>query len=243
MSFFLLLGTIADAAPTPPPSFGVPNTSSASPGGSPIEIDDCTAGMSEGLLISRSNGSFKIVFTNEGAVVADLVRFQINFGSESIFIRDVGKYSPGVTITHVYKRRGGNVVSSPLLKPAALTCSLIAAHFVDGTEWTPPTEGSAPANVAPPQAIGNGFIAVQLEQTTKGVTVKFALPGGPAQKAGITQGDVIEAVDGQRVATINEAVTMLSASPAGTVLQISISRAGTKIVVPVTVTQRPPATS
>lgn len=199
--------------------------------------------MSEGLLISRSNGSFKIVFTNEGAVVADLVRFRIDFGSERIFIRDVGKYSPGVTITHIYKRRGGNVVSSPLLKPAALSCSLIAAHFVDGSEWTPTGERTTPANTATNPTIGNGFIAVQLEQTTTGVTVKFALPGGPAQIAGITQGDVIEAVDGQRVATINEAVTMLSASPVGTVLQISISRSGTKLVVPVTVVARPPAAS
>ena len=232
----LALSTPATAAPTPP-SFGVQNNSNVRPGGPPVEIDDCTAGTTNGLLINRSNGSFRVVFTNEGNTPADLIRFQLAYGSERIFVRDVGNYSPGITITHVFKRRGGNVISSPLFKPAPFSCSVVAVHFVDGSEWTPPGTSIAPT-IAMPN--GNGYIAVQLAQTPDGATIKFAFPGGPAQKAGLTQGDIIAAIDGQRIATLDEALTMLAGSSVGTVLQITISRSGFVLTIPVTVGQRPP---
>ncbi|MGH7708858.1 MAG: hypothetical protein ACREM8_02965 [Vulcanimicrobiaceae bacterium] len=134
---------MAPARADSPPTLTVPNTSNVPPGGSPIEIESCTPRTTGGLLVSQSDGNFNVVFTNEGAVAADLVRFQIDYGSERLFIRDVGHFSPGVTVTHVFRRRGGNVVSSPLFGGTSFSCTVAAAHFVNGSEWTPPASDAA----------------------------------------------------------------------------------------------------
>jgi hypothetical protein len=43
----------------------VPNTSDHPPTGSPIEIEDCKAGQTGGMLVAESNGNFEIVFAEQ----------------------------------------------------------------------------------------------------------------------------------------------------------------------------------
>src|SRR5579871_3818429 len=103
-------------------TLGVPNTGNAPPKGPPVQIEDCQAGTKGDPLLTQSDGTFKISFTNESNVAADIVRFRVQYGNEDLAIRDVGEFSPGVTINHGFKDRGSNVVSSPLLAPAKLNC-------------------------------------------------------------------------------------------------------------------------
>src|ERR1700736_6039644 len=153
-------------------TLGVPNEGNSPPTGSPVQIEDCTTGARGGALVAESNREFKIVFTNEGRLVADLVRFRIDYGTEQLTIRDVGKFTPGVTVTHVYRRRGGNVFSSPLFAPVKLSCSVAAIHFTDGTEWTP---GAATANAVRSSigmpAAGSGFLGIRLQQSAEGLVI------------------------------------------------------------------------
>lgn len=130
LTFFSLVSASGSSAQ----SFGVPNTGNAPPTGSPIEIEDCKTGQTGGMLLAESDGNFDVEFTNEGNTTADLIRFEIDLGQERLFIRDAGKFSPGVTIKHRFRQRGGNFVSSPLFSPAAFHCSVAAVHFVDGTD-------------------------------------------------------------------------------------------------------------
>jgi len=209
---FVALPAYADASP-------------ALSGASPIEIESCVAGTTGGLLISQSNGSFKVEFTNEGAVPADMIRFEIDYGGERLFIRDVGHFAPGVTINHIFRRRGGNVVSSPLFGSAPFTCEVAAVHLTDGTQWTPV---GAAAAATPPKRLGNGYLGVMFAPPeAAGVKVALVLPSSPAQNAGIQKGDFITAIDGESVDTISDAITLISASPIGTVLDVTVRRGGT----------------
>jgi type II secretory pathway component PulC len=214
---------------------------------SPIQVEDCKTPYVGGLLLAETIEKFTIVFTNEGSVTADLVRFEIHLGQEDIFIRDVGKFEPGITVTHVFRKRGGNVVTSPLFAPAPFYCGVASAHFIDGTDWTP----SSPPNVsstallpAPAQTplplSGNGYIGLVLQQTDAGVVVHLVLPGAPAEQAGIHQGDLIFQIDRQRAATVADAITLISATPPGTKLSIMVIRDGTQQTLNAIVAARPP---
>jgi membrane-associated protease RseP (regulator of RpoE activity) len=166
------------------------------------------------------------VFTNEGRVPADLIRFRVDFGNESIAIRDSGIFSPGVTITHVYKHRGGNVYSSPLFAPAKLSCTVDAVHFKDGSDWTPEAAAAAAVHATEVKPIGDGFIGIQMEQTPQGVVARLLFPGGPARTAGMMQGDVLEKIDEQRITNVPDAITLISSVHPGTPLTITVVRDG-----------------
>ena len=219
-------------------SLGVPNTGNAPPSGSPVQIEDCVASGIGGALLAKSNRRFKVVFTNEGKVSADLIRFRIDFGEESLAIRDAGTFAPGVTVTHVFRNRGGNVYSSPLFAPAPLRCTIDAVHFRDGSEWTP-TGAAQTAALSAPVVQGNGWIGVAMEQTGDGVVAHLLVPGGPARVAGMLQGDVIDRIDDQHVATEAEALSLISEAQPGLRLKITVLRNDGPHDLIVTVGQRP----
>jgi len=231
-------------AQTPPPTLGVPNTNPVAPRTSPIQVEACTTPEIGGLLIARTTAAFKITFTNEGSVTADLVRFEIQLGEEDVFIRDVGKFEPGVTITHTFRRRGGNVVTSPLLGPAKFGCGVASAHFIDGSVWTQP-DPSAPQPVpeTPTPLAGDGYVGIQLAETDAGLVVHLLVPNGPADKAGLQQGDLIFKIDRQRVSSIADAITLISATRPGTTLPITVIRDGTQQTFTLVVETRPPGAS
>jgi hypothetical protein len=91
-----------------------------------------------------TTGELVINFTNYGPVTADIIRFHVQYGDQSLFIRDVGTFSPGIEITHKFKWFEGDLQLSPLLqghKP--VMCDVAWSHFTNGTIW--------PAPVPPPQ--------------------------------------------------------------------------------------------
>lgn len=239
-SVFLILAL--SAGPAAAQTFGVPNTSNAAPTGAPVQIEDCKTGQDGGLLIAQSDGNFEISFTNEGATTADLVRFQIELGQEQIFIRDAGKFAPGVTIKHRYRRRGGNVVSSPLLSPVSFHCSVAAVHFVDGSDWTPSAAAATSSGgaFAAPTLLGDGYLGLKMQQTADGVIIALVMPAGPAANAGMHQGDRIASIESNNIASLSDALQLISATPPGTKLHLTVFRNGQPVQVTAIVGKRPP---
>ena len=217
-------------------SLSVPNTSNSLPTGSPVQIEDCTTGGEGGSLLTASNGRFRIVFTNEGVVRADLLKFRINYGSENFLIRDKGSFAPGVTVTHVFRSRGGTVYSSPLFSPAKVSCTVEAAHFVDGSEWTPSVAVSNTTALPP---AGKGYLGISFAQTASGVFISLLVPSGAGRKAGLRQGDLISTIDEQHVSTVAEALQLISGSEPGASLKMSVVRDGTTLEIVATVGKRP----
>jgi hypothetical protein len=232
-----LFASSAAEAQTPPPILNVPNTSTAPPTGSPIEVEDCKLQYQGGLMLAKT-GKLVIEFTNEGDVTADMVRFRIGWGTgDAAFIRDQGKFSPGITVKHELKQAEGALVS-PLFSHPNLQCSVQSVHFVDGSIWTaqsapaPPTAAIAestpsPASSTEIRSYGTGYIGAEFQQVDQNtIRVRLVLPGSPADQGGLKQNDVINSIDGERLASIQDLTELITASPAGIVLRFSVDRNG-----------------
>jgi len=72
-----------------------------------------------------------------------------------------------------------------------------------------------------------------------GELIRSVTPGGPADRAGIQQGDVIVAINGQALTEDDRLAYVVSTLPAGTRVPIEVLRNGQRKTVTVTVGQRP----
>jgi hypothetical protein len=116
------------------PTLGVPvkPTGAAGP---PVEIDECKLLYSGNWLAGESSG-VQIKFTNDSTLVADIVSFRVTAtGGETGIIRDVGKFSPGIEITHHYREGDGHMMFAPIFTHPHLDCSVLSVHFSDGSVW------------------------------------------------------------------------------------------------------------
>lgn len=227
---------------TAPPILNVQNANTAPLSGDPIEVEDCHIQELGGMLLART-GLLEIEFTNESRVTADLVRFRIKWGEHGVaYIRDQGKFSPGITIKHKFRQGEGRVVS-PIFSHPDLRCSVQSAHFVDGTTWTRPVSsvGQPSARPTTSSAVPRGYVGAVFEQLTAAtVSVRLVIPGSPAFTAGLEQGDVIDAIDGERISLVSDATTLISGSQSGSVLKFQIARAGQEeLVLDIAVAPRP----
>jgi len=112
------------------PTVGVPviPTGAAGP---PVEIDECTL-LYSGNQVAGESAGVAMKFTNDSTLTADVINFRVSAGSENGIIRDVGKFSPGIEITHHYKEGSGHMMFSPLLSHPHLYCTVASVHFTDG---------------------------------------------------------------------------------------------------------------
>jgi serine protease Do len=96
-----------------------------------------------------------------------------------------------------------------------------------------------------------GYLGVMIQQVTpelakafkvpegKGALVGDVTPGGPADKAGLQKGDVIEQLNGQTVDSINELRLQIASMPPGTVAHLKILRNGDESDIAVTLGELP----
>ncbi len=106
---------------------------------SPITVSTCSLMFGATNLASQIKG-VQISFTNESALVADLVVFRVKINGAESLIRDVGTFSPGVAIVHDYRTAQGQFVLpsvlSQLFGRPSITCDVDSARFVGGKIWT-----------------------------------------------------------------------------------------------------------
>jgi len=88
--------------------------------------------------------------------------------------------------------------------------------------------------------VDRGWLGVMCEDDGgTGVMVTSVLPGSPAATAGLRPGDVVEAVDSHQIVSFADLEARLYASPPGTVLLLTVLRAGNVATMPVTVAAKP----
>jgi serine protease Do len=73
----------------------------------------------------------------------------------------------------------------------------------------------------------------------QGELIRSVSPGGPAARAGIQQGDVVVAVNGQPVSPDQSLAYLVSQQPVGAKVPVTVVREGQRRTVTVTVAQRP----
>lgn len=100
------------------------------------------------------------------------------------------------------------------------------------------------------EGIQRGFIGVQLEpldadkarafgiDTTKGAIVNSVTPGLPGEQAGLQQGDIVVAVDGERVDTVRDMIYLISSRHPGQTVILEVFRWGEYLELPVTLGDR-----
>jgi Do/DeqQ family serine protease len=76
-------------------------------------------------------------------------------------------------------------------------------------------------------------------KTTQGVIIAGVVRNGPAHRAGVEPGDVVEAVDGKKIVEARDALLAISARKPGSKVRLDILREGKKLTVEVSVIERP----
>jgi serine protease Do len=87
--------------------------------------------------------------------------------------------------------------------------------------------------------IERGWLGVSVEDSDNGVTIAGVERTSPAARAGIRQGDMILAVNGEHIETSRGLIRAIAAIPPGKEVSLSIRRQGRAMDVPVTVGRRP----
>ena len=70
----------------------------------------------------------------------------------------------------------------------------------------------------------HSWLGMALSETAAGLEVLYAMPGGPAAKAGIAVGDVLAAVDGRSVASLRDAQDALLSLAPSTLVKLAVRR-------------------
>jgi serine protease Do len=87
--------------------------------------------------------------------------------------------------------------------------------------------------------IERGWLGVSVEDSRSGVTVAGVERTSPAARAGIRQGDMILAVNGEHIETSRGLIRSVAAASPGSNVNLSIRRQGRDFDVSVTVGRRP----
>lgn len=105
----------------------------------------------------------------------------------------------------------------------------------------PPPEDGAPVESAS-RGGEPGWLGVELAarpQAEAGVLVRDVLPRSPAERAGLSSGDVIISVDGQNVGRPSDVVRLVSSRQAGERLSLAVMRGGADRLFAATLVPRP----
>lgn len=148
-------------------------------GASPITINSCgpivekNSGTSiAGINVAATSSGMHIQFTNESSRTADLVNFAVNSNGTQFVIRDVGTFSPGVSIDHKYRNGSGQPFVLPAFIPPDTKCSVSSVRFTDGSLWrmgegsTSASNPASPPNAARPAKLSANPPRVQIDRLT-----------------------------------------------------------------------------
>lgn len=124
---------------------------------SPITINTCGPKLESdsnqkagGFTIASKSEGIRIEFVNESSKTANVVNFAVDSNGEQFVIRDVGTFSPGVSIKHNYRNGEGQAFVLPQFLAPKIKCRVSSVRFTDGSAWErgvsrPPASG-APMN-------------------------------------------------------------------------------------------------
>ncbi len=88
-------------------------------------------------------------------------------------------------------------------------------------------------------SIARGWLGVSVEDRDDGVTIAGLDRSGPAAKAGIRAGDIVLAVNGDKIDSSRGLIRAVAVVPPGNSVRLTIRRQGHEMQVPVSVGRRP----
>ncbi len=88
-------------------------------------------------------------------------------------------------------------------------------------------------------SIERGWLGVSVDDRTGGVLISTEDPNGPAARAGIRRGDVVVAVNGERIESSRGLIRAVAGVTPGISVRVTVRRQGHEVEIPVTVGRRP----
>jgi serine protease Do len=88
-------------------------------------------------------------------------------------------------------------------------------------------------------SIERGWLGVAVEDRDSGVTIASVDRTGPAAKAGIRAGDVVVAINGDKIDSSRGLIRAVAVVPPGNSIHVTVRRQGRDIDIPVSVGRRP----
>lgn len=179
-----------------------------------------------------------IEFVNESKQAATLVNFDVRSAGDQFVIRDVGTFSPGVSIKHQYRNGQGQAFLLPQFIAPKVSCDVASVTFADGTIW----RKGQPAVPAQPAAAAAQTSAA-LSATPASLSIDSAtssalfLVSSPAHVAAFKETDDCAKVASVFVAATSDASATFSVKPmaVGSCTAHVTDEAGNTIAVPIVV--------
>jgi len=111
---------------------------------SPVIVDYCHIDYQQGpnvtpsaaIALTKKSGPLEIKFTNESSKTATIIRFGVTMEHSTASIRDVGTFSPGITIHHKFHDFAGQTKFIFANEPQP-QCTVQYVKFSDDTTWSP----------------------------------------------------------------------------------------------------------
>ena len=212
--------------------------------GPPVTINSCSpelesTGNSPSVLnipVSSTSQGIKIEFVNESSKVANLINFDVNSNGEQFVIRDVGTFSPGVSITHKYRNGAGQAFVLPSFIAPKIACQVASVRFTDGSYWT---KGQTPAQSTPapnahPSALRVFPTSIALDSSTES---DLFLVTSPDRVTAFKESDNCTGVAAVSVAATGESTATYSVKPlaAGSCTATITDETGSTLSVPIVV--------
>jgi len=198
-------------------------TAQQTPSASPVTINSCGPDLSSssnapsvaGIPLTSTSSGMKIEFVNDSTKVATLVNFDVDSNGTQFVIRDVGTFSPNVSIVHRFRNGSGQAFVLPSFIAPSVTCQVASVRFADGTVWTKgqPANTTTPATSAGSAAkISASPSRVELDRSTES---DLFLVSSNERVTAFKETDNCEGVAGVFVAATGQATATYSVKPLG----------------------------
>jgi hypothetical protein len=144
---------------------------------------------------------------NESSKTATLVNFAVDSNGQEFVIRDVGTFSPGVSIAHQYRNGSGQSFVLPSLIAPNVTCRVASVKFSDGSVCRPGQQRSAPSTPAASSTISVTPTRLDIDRSTDS---ELFLVTSNAKVAAFRETDDCQGIAAIFVAPTGQAVVQMS---------------------------------
>jgi hypothetical protein len=193
-----------------------------------------------GVPIASTSTGMHIAFVNEASQPATLVTFAVNDNGNQFVIRDVGTFSPGISIDHTYSNGKGQSYLLPSFITPHVRCRVQSVKFADGSVWR---RGEGTVVPQPAVAAGTSNAGGPLSATPSrltlagGVQSALFLVQSTAPVVGFREHDTCAGIATVYVASVADTAATYAVKPLapGTCSATVRNEAGAAISIPIAV--------
>ena len=212
------------------------------PAAAPVTVNSCGPVLNKAqnlsltdILASQSAG-IAIEFVNDSTKTADLINFAVDSNGTQFVIRDVGTFSPNVSIKHTYRNGAGQAFILPAFIAPNVACTVSSVKFADGSIWRKgdATAGSAMAPATARAVLAANPTQLEIDRATES---ELFLVSSSKRVTAFRESDDCSGIATISVAATGQSSATYSVKPlaAGSCTARATDEAGSTIAIPILV--------